>query len=78
MSKQKYCSGCYNNFYNGNNQYGVKVCWSLKDARVVFKTEVSIHQVPPYGQKPRRTLNCFHRTGYAQLEPNAAKQAGRS
>ena len=66
--RDKYCGGCENNFYNGNNQYGVKVCWSLKDAKTVLKKEVPIHQVPPWNQKPRRVLTCFHRKGYAQLD----------
>lgn len=36
-NKQRYCSGCENNFYNGNNNLNVNVCRSLKTAKVVKK-----------------------------------------
>lgn len=36
-SDKKYCSGCDNNFYNGNNPMGVKECWCFKTAKVVTK-----------------------------------------
>lgn len=29
-----HCVGCRNNFYNGNNDIGVKECWQLKTARL--------------------------------------------
>ena len=42
-----YCVGCRDNFYNGNNDLGVKECWCLKDAKLVMKKEVHIDQAPP-------------------------------
>jgi hypothetical protein len=34
---KKYCVGCRENFYNGNNPMGIKECWCYKSARVVSK-----------------------------------------
>jgi len=34
MKDKKYCIGCDDNFYNGNNPMGVKECWSFKTAKV--------------------------------------------
>lgn len=39
MKSTKRCSGCRNDFYNGNNQYGISECWSVKDAKVVWGTK---------------------------------------
>lgn len=32
---KKYCVGCDSNFYNGNNELGVKECWHFKSAKVM-------------------------------------------
>lgn len=34
---KKYCLGCDDNFYNGNNPLKVKECWSFKTAKVLIK-----------------------------------------
>jgi len=34
---KEYCIGCHDNFYNGNNDMGIKECWNLKCAKVVKK-----------------------------------------
>jgi len=67
INKRRRCVGCHDNFYNGNNPLGVAECWSLKDAKVVWKKEVPISQVPPWTQKARRFLNCYHQTGYVYV-----------
>jgi hypothetical protein len=59
-----HCQGCRDNFYNGNNDLGVKECWLLKSAHLVMKKEVHISQVPPWKQSPREFLNCFRRPGH--------------
>ena len=41
MKDKKYCSGCYNNFYNGNNDMGIKECWNLKDAKLKRRFAIS-------------------------------------
>lgn len=64
VEKLKYCNGCENNFYNGNNPYRIKECWSLKDSKLVLKKEIPITQYPPWKQKAIKVLDCFHRKGY--------------
>ena len=34
---KKYCVGCDENFYNGNNPMGVKECWLFKSAKVMTR-----------------------------------------
>jgi len=65
MKDTKNCIGCENNFYNGNNPYNVKVCWSLKDAKLILRKRVHINQIPPWKQKPSKVLSCYHQKGYA-------------
>jgi hypothetical protein len=65
--KKQYCSGCYNEIYNGGM---AKECWSLEDAKMVLKKEVHIDQVPPWKQKPKKVLSCYHRQRYIYVEPS--------
>jgi len=55
--KKKYCIGCRQNFYNGNNSYAIKECWNLKDAKVWWR---KIY-LKPSDIKPTkiRTLSCW-------------------
>ena len=62
------CSGCENNFYNGNNQYGVEKCWSFEKSTVMPRKRVSMSQVPPWKQKPTKMLSCYHEKGYVFVE----------
>jgi hypothetical protein len=68
-NKQKYCSGCRNNFYNGNNDLGVSKCWSLANAKVVWRKFVHVDQVPPWNNKPERTLSCHSRPRFVSVDP---------
>lgn len=74
--KLKMCIGCRDNFYNGNNPYGVKECWALKTAKVVQRVEVSIHQVPPWKQPPSKYLSCYHSQGYCYIDPKTLNKDG--
>lgn len=38
--KRKHCSGCRQNFYNGNNNLGIKECWSLAKAKLVTRYKI--------------------------------------
>lgn len=67
--KLRYCSGCRDNFYNGNNPYGFEECWNLKDAKVVWKKEVHIDQRPPWNQKAKRVLNCYRKPRHVYVDP---------
>ena len=68
---KKFCTGCSNNFYNGNNELGVGVCWSLKDAKRIKRKEVNRNQPPPWNQKARLFPSCFHTPQYVYVEPTA-------
>lgn len=70
-NKRSMCAGCRDDFYNGQNPYGIKECWNLKKARIVLKKKVAISQVPPWNQKPIRVLSCRHESGYVFVEKDA-------
>lgn len=40
LEKRQYCSGCRENFYNGNNPHGIKECWMLKTAKLVKRFKI--------------------------------------
>lgn len=67
--KLKHCSGCRDNYYNAKGKSGRAdgLCWSIHDAELVSKREVGIHQRPPYKQRARMFLSCYHRQGYGYL-----------
>ena len=55
------CSGCRDNFYNGNNSLGVAECWHFKDAKVVQRVIIHRDQMPPYRNlKTEPTLSCWY------------------
>jgi len=77
-NKRQYCSGCRENFYNGNNPYGIPGCWCFGSAKIV--TRYSIGWNTPMNIKSAylkvKTLDCHRETGrYALLEkiPDSAK-----
>lgn len=71
--KRKYCVRCTENFYNGYNNMGVKECWFLKSAKVIWRKRVSIHQRPPWDQKAIRVLNCQHERDYVFVGPKQTR-----
>lgn len=69
MAKTKeMCRGCEDDFYNGNNPYNVQECWSYKNAKIEMRKRVSMHQVPPWTQKPSKYLTCYHQRGYVFVD----------
>lgn len=64
---KKDCIGCYNNFYNGNNNLGVKECWSFdRKKKCVTKFRLSIHtpmNIKSAYQKVK-IPPCYHMTGF--------------
>ncbi len=66
---KKFCLGCRNDFYNGNNHLGVELCWSLLGAKRVKRKEVHINQRPPWKQKAQLLPSCFSRPQYVYVEP---------
>jgi len=66
MKDKKYCVGCDENFYNGNNTLGIKECWHYKDAKVGTMFCIGINT--PQDKKENfwrvKTLNCHRETGH--------------
>ena len=69
-----FCNGCRNDFYNDKNPYGIKECWSLKTAKVVWRIPVGHWEDPPYLNKKKvQVANCWqgegsNRTHYVEPE----------
>jgi len=68
--KRRYCIGCEDNFYNGNNPYSVEECWSLDNAKVVFRKRVEMDERPPWEAKSKRMLSCYHQKGCIFVKPD--------
>jgi len=59
-----HCKGCKDNFYNGNNDLGVKECWDLESAKIVFRIPIGLWEKPPYlNKKQVRVPDCWHGKG---------------
>lgn len=74
---KKYCSGCDQDRYNHKGMCerpGIDAlvtsddCWHLKDAKMVWKKQVPISQVPPWTQKAQRVPSCYSMTGYVFVD----------
>lgn len=65
MMNKKNCTGCRDDFYNGNNEIGVKECWKLKDAKLI--TRYAIEWWMPMDSINNFTKvtkpNCYHQPG---------------
>lgn len=68
---KKHCAGCRDDFYNGNNEYGIKECWMLKSAKLILRKEVHINQVPPWNQKPQMFPSCYRKSKHVYVKPEA-------
>ena len=59
------CNGCNDDFYNGNNPYGIKECWCFKDAKMVMKKKIGINERPPYDHIHSELYpDCYKKKGY--------------
>lgn len=67
---KKHCHGCRDDFYNGNNPMGVKVCWCLADAKLVPRVIVHIDQRPPWTQKPKALPDCYSMDRHVLIRPD--------
>ena len=71
------CSGCEQNFYNGNNPYGVKECQNFQDAKVVKKIFIPIDMPPPYkGFKPESAPSCYDRYRWIKVDADRITKEG--
>lgn len=67
MTKQD-CIGCTENFYNGNNPYGVKECWLFKDAKVITRYAIGVNDPTIKGNvQPVRKPLCYRSKGTVYL-----------
>lgn len=66
---KKYCAGCRNDFYNGNNDLGVPKCWSFKAAKVIWRKAVHVDHRPPWTQKAERYADCYTQSRYVFVGP---------
>ena len=62
---KQYCVSCHDDFYNGNNEMGIKECWGFKSAKVVAKFRIGWWT--PQDKKENftkvTTHNCHTNTG---------------
>ncbi len=75
---KKHCEGCRENFYNGNNELGVKECWRLKTAKLVTRWMVYWWSPPSTATKVR-VPSCYCQTGHAayyEKDPRPTTRAG--
>lgn len=64
------CEGCYDNFYNGNNDLGVIECMRFSTGKMIVQKKIHINDVPPW--KNNLVLgvpNCYHVSGYVFVDP---------
>jgi len=60
----RFCKGCVDDFYNGKNDIGVEKCWSLENARPVYKKFVPSDKTPPYDtENYTLTYSCHRKKG---------------
>ncbi len=62
MSKStRLCRGCMDDFYNGNNELGVKVCLYLKNARPVTRYAIGTWTLPatPGAFRAVKVYSCY-------------------
>lgn len=59
------CRGCNNDFYNGNNELGIKRCWSLDEARLVTRYRIAVDVRPdvPGAFTSVIVPNCYRQKG---------------
>ena len=75
--KQTDCSGCRNNFYNGNNELGVAKCWSFKSAKLVKKIRIHVDTIPPYRNLKAETVpDCYHVARFVFVAPERLGKDG--
>lgn len=71
------CSGCENNFYNGNNPYGVEECWSFKTATMVSARDVPVDMRPPYKHLKETTRpSCYKAKRMVRVKKEALNSEG--
>jgi len=74
---KNHCIGCENNFYNGNNPYGIQECWSLKSATLVTRVRVGVWEPPPYDlNRTVQVFDCRKEKGNVLVKQEALTEKG--
>lgn len=74
VSKSKLlCLGCENNFYNGNNDMGVKECWDYETAEITLRKKVCASTPPPWDWPPEEMLTCYRKKHFVIFEGDRRK-----
>jgi hypothetical protein len=77
---KKHCNQCRNQFYNGNNNIGVKECWSFKGAKLVWRIPIGMWENPPYKNKKKQLVpDCWSGEGSNRIvyvKPEAIAKDG--
>lgn len=81
MSKRKAtkadCAGCRDNFYNGNNEYGITECWCLADATLEERLLIHRDLPPPYKGMPLKMVpTCYRKKDFVTVKPEAIDDRG--
>ena len=77
MIDKEHCIGCENDFYNDNNPYGIEECWSLKNAKLVWRPQIHVDSSPPYKhKKAKRVPSCYRVRRYVFVSKDALDSKG--
>ena len=70
--RKKHCPSCVDDFYNGNNQFGIEECIHLKSARLVTGKVIGINERPPYTHiHKEKKPNCWRKKGVIFLQESS-------
>jgi hypothetical protein len=73
----QHCSGCRDDFYNGNNDLGVKQCWMRTSAKLVPTLLIHVDLPPPYKNlEPKDRPNCYKAERHVTVRPEAIDADG--
>ncbi len=67
--KKSHCQDCYNDVYN-HGLGGAKECWMFEKAKVIWRKQVHIDQIPPWKQKSKRFPNCYSKQRFVYVRPD--------
>lgn len=74
MSDRKYCTGCRDDFYNGQ---GAEECWLRKKAKVVKRWKIGWWTQPDRANFTKvTTYDCHHAPGKYQLSAKLPRHLG--
>lgn len=69
MIDRKHCLGCRQDFYNGNNPYGIQVCWHREGAKFDQYRLVPTDLRPPYLGLPVVSLPiCYDKARHVKVK----------